>query len=65
MRAPWKKEIGACALTRSENVKEWSVTTGAADAGEVADGVGAVGEEALMTIVVDVFETVAGVAGAE
>lgn len=63
--APWKKEIGVCAWTRSENVRERSETRGAAAEGEGEGGVEAVGEEALTMIVVDALEIVAGAVGAE
>jgi len=64
-RAPWKKEIGACAWTRSENVKDLSGTRGVAGAEEAVGGAEAVGEEGLMMIVAGVLETVAGAAGAD
>ena len=65
IRALWKKEIGACAWMKLENVREQSGTRGAAAEGEVAVGVGAVEEAALMMIAADAPETVAGAAGVE
>jgi hypothetical protein len=64
IRALWKKEIGACAWTRSETVRGLNGTRGAAAGGEVGVGVEAA-EEALMTIEADALETVAGAAGVE
>jgi len=64
-RALWKKETGACAWTRLENGREQNGVRGVVAAGEAAGGVGAVVEEVLTMIVVDVLETVAGAAGVD
>jgi len=62
--APWKNETGACAWTRSENVRELSGVREVAAEGEDEDEVGAVGE-VLMMIEADVLEIAAGAVGAD
>lgn len=63
--APWKKEIGVCVWTRSENATERSGMRGAAAEEEVEGAVEVAGEEASMMIAAGAPETVAGAVGAE
>lgn len=64
MSAPWKKEIGACAWTKSGNVRERNGVRGAEGEGEAVGEAGVVEEEVSTMIVVDVLEIVVGAAGA-